>query len=124
MEWSGLTEFIKKLDKFEEKEWQNILATTAKEAKRLAKEFAVKDTHELEKSIYLRMHQNSFELGATARHAVFNEYGCYNIEAGSPESPIGRKTGFSPFLRPAARIAIQEFAPKEFRKTMKRIMHG
>ena len=89
-----------------------------------AKSLCPVDTGELLNSIFLEINEHDFILGATAKHAVFNEYGCYNLNCGSPESPEPAKhSGFRPFLRPAIYQTMQEI-PNIFNKRFKRVTHG
>ena len=73
----------------------------------------------------MKSDNKGFQLFATAKHAVFNEYGSVRTPIGNVGSPISaKKKGFRPFLRPAIYKATAE-ADYIFRKKLIRIMsHG
>jgi hypothetical protein len=97
---------------------------TIAEAVRLAKEYAPvsdpsKYSHSgtLEASIYAE----GGTIVADAPWAVFNEYGCWNIEVGTIRNPKGSISGsgkfaYRPFLRPALYQAIDNFPERLFSK--------
>ncbi len=66
-----------------------------------------------------------FILGASAKHAVFNEYGSITTPIGTVQAPLHAKiTGFRPFLRPAI-YKVKEEMPKIFKKSCEEIIeHG
>ena len=115
-----LSESLKK--KLRDKDWfpkhvAEAKAEVLQDAELLAKAMCPVDTGELEESI--KADENG--LTADAPWAVFNEYGCYNIEVGGVENPIestsaSGKACYRPFLRPAIWIAIDSFSEKLFSK--------
>jgi HK97 gp10 family phage protein len=117
---------LKKLtDKLKKAEKSDMFEQTNKEAANLAYERAIHndygapvDTGELRRSVYVNIIKDGFELGATARHAIFNEYGSIYTPLGP-----GKMSGFRPFIRPAVYHAIQRY-PGIFSKNWKRVMHG
>ena len=114
----GLPKVIKGFKNLgQEQIWYNIVQQTAEQAYANAKEMVAVDTGALEKSIYYKEKKKSFEIGATAPHAIYNEYGSYNIPDGPRVSKSG-KLAHTPFLRPAAYKAMREVAPREFKKTV------
>jgi len=121
----GIKELLSKCKDLESLDW---VRQANDEAADWAEETAIHmcpvDTGELQASIYLKKHQYSFELGATAKHAVFNEYGSITTPAGSPENPISAKyAGFRPFIRPAiydTKAKYGDWVSANF----KRVMHG
>ena len=125
-EITGLQSVINKMKKAEEFIKSNdVFDFTASLAKQYAEELCPLDTGELLQSIYIEVLDGGFELGATAGHAIFNEYGCYNLPRGSVSSPVPAKyMGFRPFLRPALYRATKEF-PKIFGKKFAQVVsHG
>ena len=77
----------------------------------------------LRDSIYMRkIGKLQYELGATMYYGVWHEYGSYNIQVGTPESPNLIKSGYSPFLRPAMYRMIQLF-PEIFEQAFQDIQH-
>lgn len=87
--------------------YDETIRDTAINARKYAKQYAAVDTGELEKSIYFRKSGDGYEIGATAPHAIFNEYGSYNIPEGARTSKSG-KVCRTPFLRPAVIKATSE----------------
>ena len=99
------------------KHYENAKKEVLQDAEQLAKAMCPVDTGELEESIYA----DDNSITADAPWAVFNEYGCYNIEVGTVENPKGAisKSGkpcYRPFLRPALWIAIDSYPEKLFSK--------
>lgn len=67
------------------------------------------DKGALKASTYLTKTQNGFEIGATAKHAVYNEYGSISTPIGDINNPLSAKyAGFRPFLRVSAHRALSE----------------
>ena len=77
------------------------------------------DTGELVESIYMNADENGFELGATAKHAVLNEYGCYNIVVPGNAKYKGQR----PWLRPSIYKVLNDI-PGIFNKNWQRTLHG
>jgi len=123
----GLDKVINMFEKLPEN-LNNSISETINDAAEMAKEYAEtfcpEDTGELHDSIYVTIGEDNFELGATAKHAVFNEYGCYNLNCGSPEAPETAKyKGIRPFIRPSL-IEVMRIFPDIFSKKFQRTMHG
>jgi hypothetical protein len=119
---TGLNECIQFLKEME-KEIPGIVKQTMEEGGNAALQEAIRlcpeDTGELVDSIYMEADENGFELGATAKHAVFNEYGCYNIVVPSNAKYKGQR----PFIRPAI-IKVANEIPSRFSKNWKSTLHG
>ena len=75
-----------------------------------AKQLCPVDTGELLRSTKIKKTKDGFFLYATAKHAIYNEYGCYNLKFGP-----AKYKGQRPFLRPATHFATR-FAPQIFGK--------
>ena len=122
----GLNAFLKTLDKMKEvTESDDTFEYFAQRAKQYAEEYCPRDTGELVNSIYVEILPDGFILGATAGHAIFNEYGCYNLPCGSPSSPVPAKyIGFRPFLRPAIFKVKSEFSEIFGKKVLVIAYHG
>ena len=101
IEIRGLNKVIQGFKGLSDKKiYDETVRDTAQKAKTYAKQYAAVDTGDLEKSIYFRKSGEGYEIGATAPHAIFNEYGSYNIPEGIRTSKSG-KVCRTPFLRPA-----------------------
>ena len=126
LEATGLKDIIKITKNASKKTmFSETLKQVAEKAEKYARDYYVPvDNGDLRKSIYLIIREDSFELGATAKHAVFNEYGCYNLETGTIAHPIDAKyKGFRPYIRPSIKRAMDE-VPHIFNKNFKKAMHG
>ena len=67
-------------------------------------------TGQLRDSIYIRrIRFAEYEIGATMYYAIWHEFGSYNINVGTVESPNLIKSGYSPFIRPAVWDVIKNF---------------
>lgn len=114
----GLSAVIKKLNTAGKREhFEKAKKETLELAKDIAKDYAPELTGELEDSINIY----GDELVADAPWAVFNEYGCYNIEVGTVPNPKGVLTGsgkfaYRPFMRPAMMRAIRMYPEILFSK--------
>jgi len=99
---SGISKLVSNLNKIRDKQ---LYDDTVKEVAELtaiyAKERAAVDTGELVDSIDAEPDGDCYVVKATAEHAWFNEFGCYNIPQGGRVSRSG-KIGYTPFMRPAA----------------------
>ena len=123
---SGLVEVQKICKQLgEEKIYNDVVKTVGEKAEKYAIQMCPVDTGELQGSIYLDVDKDGFELGASAGHAVFNEYGSITTPIGSISSPkAAKKTGFRPFLRPSVYKATRQ-APEIFGKKLASISaHG
>ena len=109
---TGIEKLNANLNKINEKLFNSVVQEVAEKTYAYAKQNAAVDTGELEESIYYNQQGNGWIVGATARHAVYNESGSWNIQLGGRTSKSG-KVGYTPFLRPAAYKAMAE-APKKF----------
>jgi len=119
----GVQNLFKKLG--EEKLYVSTVQDVGKQAKKYALQMVPVDTGMLKKSIYLKSSKMGFELGATAKHAVFNEYGSLTTPIGSVESPMSAvKTGFRPFLRPSIYKASREVDQIFGKKLASITVHG
>jgi len=107
---TGLNDVQALFKKLGEQELYNsTVESVAEEAHKIALQICPVDTGELRKSIFLSKSRDSFILGATAGHAIINEYGSLTTPIGSVQSPISaKKYGYRPFLRPAAYRAMQK----------------
>lgn len=82
------------------------------------------DTGELHDSVFTEVYDDHFIIGASAKHAVFNEYGSYTTPIGAPDSPIeAKKKGYRPFLRPAL-YQVRREMPDVFGQKLQTLMTG
>lgn len=126
IEQTGMEDIIGRLKKFSMPKTVNKAMNNARErAEIYAMGYAPKDTGELAESIYSYDTDGGFILGASAKHAVFNEYGSITTPVGSVMSPLpAKKVGIRPFLRPAL-LHVREEIPKLFKKYSEEIVtHG
>jgi len=119
---TGLTEMMKML-KRAESQFPDMIESTMEHACTIAKTEAERlcpvDSGELRDSIYCKHDEKGFELGATAKHVVFNEYGCYNIKVPGNAKYYGQR----PFIRPAMYKAMEK-VPDTFSKNWEKMTHG
>jgi len=109
LQQSGLNEVVEKLKKVDKNMFNEIMNEARVRAEFYARKYCPVDTGELENSIYSLNTNSGFVLGASARHAIFNEYGSMTTPVGYVTSPLpAKKTGFRPFLRPAIYRVRQE----------------
>jgi len=124
---TGLNDWVQKTKKMSNME--KIMKATMDDARQRAESYAIgycpKDTGELAESIYSHLEGEGFVVGASAKHAVFNEYGSITTPIGDVESPIAaKKTGVRPFIRPAI-YQVKKEMPEIFGKKMHEIvLHG
>lgn len=109
---TGIERLNSNLGKIDKELFDKVVAEVAKETYNYAKEYAAVDTGELVDSIYHHPISNGWVVGATAKHAVYNEFGSWNIGIGGRISKSG-KPCFTPFLRPSAVKALNT-APAKF----------
>ena len=114
----GLEPILAKLKNAQDKRhYSEAMKETLEDAEFWAKTFTPVDTGELEESIRVE----GDTLIADAPWAIFNEYGCYNIEVGTVQNPkasesTSGKFAYRPFLRPALLLAMQDFPERLFSK--------
>lgn len=126
LETTGMNDIIGKLKKFSMKDAvNNTMEKASQTAKNYAETYSPWATGELRKSIYSYTIPNGFVLGASAKHAVFNEYGSITTPIGSIQAPLPAKiVGVRPFLRPALYKVKQEIS-KTFKKSCEELIsHG
>ena len=102
---SEIDELQEYIAKHGSKETQDkVLDRAAELTERLARDvYAPHLSGELRASIKrLKIASNIRQVRCDAPYAEYHEYGSYNIQVGSVENPRKVKTGYSPFLRPAA----------------------
>jgi len=118
MTMKGLPELIESLDgKHIINANKETIADVCEYAYELAMGFCPKDTGELAESIYKECRDDSFEIGADAPHAIFNEYGSITTPIGNVNAPkAAKKTGVRPFIRPALYRAVAEYETVFFKK--------
>ena len=126
IEMKGMQRLI---DRTDPKKLKESIGSTMNEACNLAYDWAVIycpiDTGELVESMYKNCDETSFEIGANAKHAVFNEFGSIRTPIGSIESPKAAKyKGVRPFIRPAM-YKVKNMFPELFWKRYSSIVeHG
>lgn len=121
----GLTKVIENLNNAaDRKHYADAVDETIEAAVEMAKEMApvsnptkYSTSGQLEESI----HAEGGAIVADAPWAIFNEYGCWNIEVGTVRDPKGSISGsgkfaYRPFLRPALYRAIDQFPERLFSK--------
>ena len=125
IEVKNLTPIRRKYEKLGKGEWiKEGMQRAADYAKERAELYAPRDKGDLEDNIFVTVREDSFELGSSVRHAVFNEYGCYNLNCGTPENPEPANfKGYRPFLRPAL-LDTKKKLPEFISKSIHRVTHG
>ena len=107
--------------------YEGIIDYVADETVKKAKEMCPKKTKTLMKSIH-KENGGKFERLVVAdpedkrghHYAVFVEYGCKTIDVGSVKNPKFGKSGYHPFLRPAAYRSAKK-ASEKFGKEIRAI---
>ena len=97
----GINRLISNLNQINPELFNDVKKSVVDEAYDYARQYAMVDKGELKDSIY----KTGDTIGATAPHAVWNEWGCYNIPEGTRVNYKGN-IGRTPFLRPAAQKAV------------------
>lgn len=123
---TGLNEVMKAFEKASEDSiYNDIIHETGKKAEEYAKQNAPVDSGVMEEDIQVHFEDKGFILMCNVPWAVFNEYGCYNLDAGTPGSPkpvvsTSGKRAFRPFMRPGIYKAMHEL-PELFGKKWAKI---